>query len=139
MENMVKYTYQLFPRILIKLFNSNICWFVRLELIGGGFSSIMTHKLYYKGIRCLDDIWVSEDWNLLLWIDVHFKSNLALTEVGYWVTLTTQILAQWCYLLGEGPNIKLPNQWIGLYRDGDAYLTFVIRCLAACNSTYMHH
>lgn len=92
----------------MEFLNSNICVLARLELIGNDFSYTMAHDFNRKGIQCMDYIWVSENQNLLPWVEAHVKFNLIPTEISDWKTLTTKILAQWRHLLDEDPN-QAPN------------------------------
>lgn len=138
MENMVKCTYQLPTHTLKEFLNSNICLLARLEFIGNGFSYTMAHELNHKGIQCMDYIWVSENQNLLLWVEAHVKFNLAQTKVSDWMTLTTKILAQQHHLLDEDPY-QAPGQWIGPYRDREPNLTFVMGRSTAYTPSIMNH
>lgn len=84
-------------------------------------------EVYCKVIQCADDIWDSENLTFLSWEEEKVKFNLYPLEAGDWTILTTKIINwNWRHLLEDNHALTLANQWIGLYRDGAANLTFVL-------------
>lgn len=60
---MAKGIYQLSPRTRMELLHSNIWWSDGIKLINNGFTYAKGLDFYCKGVKCVDDVWDSEQRN----------------------------------------------------------------------------
>lgn len=125
---MVKRTYQLPPHTRMELLHSNIWWSYGVDLLNKGIKHSKGLHLYRKGIRCVDDIWDSNQQEFLTWERAQEKLRLTSMEQGDWEELTNEISRQWRQLLEIDEDTTYAKQWLGSYVDKQEDLAIVFRC-----------
>lgn len=112
---MVEGLYQILPRTWIEVLHSNIWWSDGVDLFNKEFTYTRGLYLYRKGIRCVDDIWDSNQQSFHTWERAQKKFRLTNTNRGDWDELNKTIADQWRNLLEEDGDIAYPGQWLGYY------------------------
>lgn len=134
----MKGTYQLPTCTLMKLLHSNICDMSCLSSLAltSPIRGIMNSATRASNVLMIFRIVKKKS---LSWAKAKVKFNLILTKVGNWITFATKVLAQWRHMLDNYMNIMLPGQWIGLCKDIEADLTFVMQCSTTFIPSYIHY
>ena len=134
---MAKGIYQLPPRIRMELLHSNIWWSDGIELINNGVEYAKGLELYRKGIRCVDDMWDSEQRNFITWDVAKNKFGLTTTDMGDWNMLTYKIGGKWRDLLKKDEDTTYQGHWLGFYVEGEEDPALVLRCEEECKPACM--
>ena len=138
---MVKEIYQLPPRTMMELLHSNIWCSDGVQLINNGFTYARRLDLFRKKIRCVDDVWDSEQRVFLSWNSAQRKFNLTLVEEDDWTIITGKLSEKWRHRLEEDSNTAYQGQWVGFCTEGEGDPALVIHCTNEFAPTYMqlHH
>ena len=125
---MAKGIYQLPPRTRMELLHSNIWWSDGIELINNGIEYAKGLELYRKGIRCVDDMWDSEQRDFITWEVAKNKFGLTTTDMGDWNMHTDKIGGKWRDLLEKDEDATYQGHWLGFYVEGEEDPALVLRC-----------
>ena len=99
----------------MELLYSNIWWSEGVELLNKGFDCHKGLTFHCKGVRCVDDIWDSNNHNFYTWEDAQAKYRLGNSEKDDWAELTNKVGEQWRNLLEADEDTAYPRQWLGFY------------------------
>ena len=125
---MVRGTYQLPRHTMMELLHSNIWWSEGVDLLNKRIDYTKGLHLYRKGIRCVDDIWDSNQQEFLSWERAQGKFKLTNLEQGYWEEMTDEISTQWRQLQESKEDTTYAGHWLGFYVGREEDLALVLRC-----------